>query len=232
MGDKDTAYQSSYVDIGWCREPLVLVAKNTSDGTSMASCVYSDSVYELIKRGWAQDFSQAVQEFHKEVKEYNSTSKLVYRDDNAKPVDTFRASLFGLPHADNLEALGDISAHHSNKYMLKEVISSELLDEIKPPYSTEVQRVIELGITLQEYQDRNRVCEDGYDYYFSEELPTRKVKEKYDKWEKEYSDQREFYDDSIGMWIKVIPKEKHGYKYEGVSDYIRDKQYVVVQFNC
>jgi hypothetical protein len=209
--DKDAAYTSSYPEIGWCREPLTLVAKTatTKDAAKpTAACVHQDSIPKLVKRGWAQHTPQVPQQLQDKFKGKLANETLVYKYGNAKPMDSFRASLFGLPHIDDIEMLGEISPRLSNNHTLQEILSPELLDVIKPSYSNATFRYNDIGATLQDYQDKHKVCKDGYDYYFDDRVPSEVIRHMETKW-----------------YIK------HGFE-SGKPEDMRDKKFVIVQFNC
>jgi translation initiation factor 2 beta subunit (eIF-2beta)/eIF-5 len=156
--------------MGWCREPLTLVAKTATKDAAKptAACVHQDSIPKLVKRGWAQETPTLPQEFQDRTERRLLNSAIVYRYGNADPIDSFRAALFDRPHRDDLETLGNISPNPSNNHTLREILSPELLDKIKPHYSTAANRDKDIGITLQDYQDKHKVCKDGYDYYVKE----------------------------------------------------------------
>jgi hypothetical protein len=190
--DKDTAYMSSYPEIGWCREPLILVAKTINNSVPSA-CVSPNTAPELVKRGWAQHTPQISQKLQDKFEDELALTNLVYMYGNAKPMDSFRASIFGVPHTDDIEIIGNISPRPSNNHTLQEILSSELLDVIKPPYPDAVVRHHDIlgnttyskekqkdkcdfhitescsfSDTIKEYQDTHNVCKDGYDYYVKE----------------------------------------------------------------
>jgi hypothetical protein len=159
-------YSSSHPEIGWCLKPLVLIAKTSHNAISPSACVHSDTMPHLIKRGWAQQVPQIPKEIIDKFQDELLDDRLVYKyDGNTTPVDSFRASLFGLPHIDDIETLGNISSNPSNNHTLENILSSKLLNDITPPYSTTTYRDLDMGITLQEYQDKHNVCHDGYDYF-------------------------------------------------------------------
>jgi hypothetical protein len=182
--NKETAYQSSYPDMGWCREPLILVAKNVKDTTMpKAACVHPDTAPQIVKRGWAQHTPTIPQQLQDLFEDKLAHHNLVYKYGNAKPIDSFRAALLGQPHIDDIQTIGKITSNPSNNHTLQEIIPPDLLKDIKPPYSTTTYRDLDLGITLQEYQDLHKVCKEGYDYYVRDGAPPNTLKSISTKWD-------------------------------------------------
>lgn len=172
---KDSRYAFNYPDIGWCNPPFTLVAKETTNKTKTpVACVMPDTAPKLIKRGWAQEMPHVSQETQDQFEDKIAKEGFVYRYDKADPMDSFRASLLGYPHADDIETRGNITPGPSNNQTLRQLLGQEVLEQIKPPYSNMYYRLNDLNVTLEEYQRMYKVCADGYDYYLKEMIEGKK----------------------------------------------------------
>ncbi len=96
-------YTKNYPDMGWCRAPMVLVAKSSED--LLGACVMPDTAQTLIDRKWAQKMPELSEQKHRELARFLAYYGLQHVPGTADPHDAFKAALLGLPHVDDVHVL-------------------------------------------------------------------------------------------------------------------------------
>ncbi len=102
MNDNYT-YTKNYPEVGWCRAPMVLVAKSSED--PHGACVMPDTAQTLMDRKWAQKTPELSEQKRKEFAKVLAYYGLQYVPGTADPHDAFRAALLGMPHVDDVHVL-------------------------------------------------------------------------------------------------------------------------------
>ena len=131
-------YTKNYPEMGWCRAPMVLVAKSSED--LLGACVMPDTAQTLIDRKWAQKTPELSEQKRKEFAKVLAYYGLQYVPGTADQHDAFRAALLGLPHVDDVHVLETTPGFsHRDKdyakhYDQTEYKATKYLKELSPIY--------------------------------------------------------------------------------------------------